>query len=272
MKLTQPIKWHGGKHYLAPWVIGHMPDHQNYVEPYFGGGAVLLAKDPEGINEVVNDIDDELMNFWAVLADPSYFEPFRRLVESTPFSESIFEEVDTAAYRKYAEGQVIVAAYRFFIRARMSRQGLLKDFATLSRGRTRRGMNEQVSAWLSAVDGLPDIHARLRRVAITRRPALDLIRQMDHEDTLFYLDPPYLHETRVTTNDYRFEMTEAQHEELLKALSGIKGKFLLSGYDNALYRTSALCHGWRCETKETPNNASSAETKEIKTECLWMNF
>ncbi len=69
-KLTQPLKWHGGKHYLAKRIIELMPEHVHYVEPYFGGGAVLLQKDPEGVSEVVNDIDGELMSFWDCLRAP----------------------------------------------------------------------------------------------------------------------------------------------------------------------------------------------------------
>ena len=62
MTLTQPIKWHGGKHYLAAKIINLMPEHIHFVEPFFGGGSVLLEKDPTGVSEVVNDIDGELTN------------------------------------------------------------------------------------------------------------------------------------------------------------------------------------------------------------------
>jgi len=44
--LTQPLKWYGGKHYLAQRIIDRMPRHLHYVEPFGGGLAVLLAKDP----------------------------------------------------------------------------------------------------------------------------------------------------------------------------------------------------------------------------------
>ena len=51
------------------------------------------------------------------------------------------------------------------------------------------------------------VSARLRRVVVLNRPALDVIKTQDGPNTLFYLDPPYLHETRVTTSDYQHEMT-----------------------------------------------------------------
>jgi DNA adenine methylase len=69
-----PLKWHGGKHYLAPKIVALMPPHLHYVEPFFGGGAVLLAKNPDGVSEVVNDLDGDLINFWKVLADEATFE------------------------------------------------------------------------------------------------------------------------------------------------------------------------------------------------------
>ena len=63
--VPQPLKWHGGKGYLAKWIISLMPPHVHYVEPFFGGGAVLLEKEPEGVSEVVNDVNAELSNFCA---------------------------------------------------------------------------------------------------------------------------------------------------------------------------------------------------------------
>lgn len=267
--LTQPIKWHGGKHYLADWIISHMPPHTHYVEPYFGGGSVLLRKDPEGVSEVVNDLNGGLTNFWRVVADDVSFARFMRLIEATPFSELEFRE---SCFNIDDLNPDPDSAAGFFVRARQSRQGLMKDFATLSRTRTRRGMNEQVSSWLTAIEGLPEVHARLKRVVILNRPALDVIRQQDGPETLFYLDPPYLHETRVTTSDYECEMSERDHHELLSCLATIKGRFLLSGYPSQLYERHARSHEWHCVTREIDNKASGAKNKQKKTECLWMNY
>jgi DNA adenine methylase len=269
--LTQPIKWHGGKHYLAQRIIALMPPHVHYVEPFFGGGSVLLQKDPEGVSEVVNDLNYELATFWAVLRSPEWFDAFVRLVEATPFSEALFDANGEQHYLP-TDNSPVASAWRFFIRARQSRQGLTKDFATLSRNRTRRGMNEQVSSWLTAIEGLPDVHARLKRVVILNRDAIDVIRSQDGPNTLFYCDPPYLHETRVTTSDYAHEMTPVQHRELLDVLSKIAGKFILSGYPSALYHQVESACGWHRLDIQIDNKASSAKEKEIKTESLWCNF
>ncbi len=266
MILNAPLKWHGGKSYLADWIISVMPPHHHYVEPFAGGLAVMLRKSPEGISEVVNDLDGELSNLWQVLKDESRFQEFTRRVEATPFSQVEFENANNS------NGDLVDRAVRFFIRCRQSRQGLRKDFATLSKNRTRRGMNEQVSSWLTAVDGLPDVHARLKRVVILNDDAVTVIRKEDSPNTLFYLDPPYLHETRVTTTDYAVEMTANDHIRLLSALGEIEGKFMLSGYPNAMYDDAAAANGWYRVEREIDCKASSSKEKPKRTEVLWMNY
>src|SRR5436309_15774391 len=79
--LVPPLKWHGGKHYLAGRIEALMPPHTHYVEPYAGGLAVLIAKDPDGVSEVVNDLDGRLTNFWKVLQDEAMFAEFHRSEE-----------------------------------------------------------------------------------------------------------------------------------------------------------------------------------------------
>ncbi len=268
--LVPPLKWHGGKHYLAAklWEIAKTIPHVHRVEPYFGGGAFTLASDPEGYSEVVNDINTGLVNFWQVLANESAFEEFSRRVLATPFSEKHFEDKEWPL----VNGSPIGRAVAFFIRCRQSMSGRMKDFAPLSRTRTRRGMNEQASAWMTCVDGLPEVHARLRRVVILNQDALEVIKSQDGPETLFYLDPPYLHETRVSTDEYAHEMTRDQHEELLKVLSQIKGKFLLSGYDSELYQAFEDARHWSRTSFDLPNNSSSSKEKKRMQEIVWMNF
>lgn len=267
--ITPPLKWHGGKHYLAKRIIALMPAHTHYVEPFAGGLSVLLAKSPDGVSEAANDLNGELHNFWTVLAHDQWFQEFRRLAEATPFAESFF---DAAAE---AEGKTLTnvgRAWLFFVHCRQSLAGRMKSFSGVTRTRTRRGMNNEVSAWLSAVDGLPAVHERLRRVLILNRPALDVIRGQDGPQTLFYLDPPYLHETRVTTADYAHEMTAGQHAELLSALSTVAGKFLLSGYRSELYDAAAEANGWTRHDFEVANHAAGGKAKRRMTECVWANF
>lgn len=242
-----------------------MPEHKHYVEPYAGGLAVLLAKDPVGVSEVVNDVNGELMNFWRVLQRPSTFDRFMRRLVATPFSE-----VEWQAAGALQSCDNVTRAAAFFVRCRQSRAGSFGSFAPLSRNRLRGEMNEQASAWINAVDGLTAVATRLRRVVVLNRPALDVIRTQDGPNTLFYLDPPYLAETRVTKEVYEHEMTRGQHEELLEVILKCKGKVMLSGYPSDLY--AEMLTGWPTADKVIDNKASSAKKKPEKTERLWVSF
>lgn len=275
MSVSQPLKWHGGKGAfngkLAKWIISLMPPHVHYVEPYFGGGSVLLHKEPEGVSEVINDVHGKLTNFWKVLQDDFMFERFQRIVQATPFSELEFWEASRGEHRELILDTMVAEAVRFFAINRQSRQGLMKDFATLSKTRTRRGMNEQVSSWLTAVEGLPEVHDRLKRVVILNSNAIDVIRREDTPVTCFYLDPPYLHETRTSSRDYEREMSKEDHELLLLELGKLSGVFLLSGYRSEMYDDAAELYGWRRHDFEIVNNASGKSRKDVKTECIWTN-
>jgi DNA adenine methylase len=275
-----PLKTHGGKSYLATRIIGLMPPHRHYCEPFGGGLAVLLARDPDdptlwvgadgsnrGVSEVVNDLDGRLMNFWRVLQGEETFARFRRQVEAIPLSRPHWDEAHAHPYGADA----VTDAVAFFVNARQSLAGRQKGFTSITRNRTRRGMNGNVSEWLSAVDGLPAVHARLRRVVIENMDALRLIPREDGPGTLFYCDPPYVHATRVSRGVYgEHEMSEADHRRLLDVLKQCKGKVMVSGYAMALYDTALA--GWHRHAFDLPNNAAGGAAKRRMIEVLWCNF
>ena len=282
-KLTQPLKWHGGKTYLALGIIELMRSHLHYVEPYFGGGAVLLARDPNrdwyegaedwtgaaaqrGCSEVVNDINGELTNFWRVLQRDVTFQKFLRAMQSMPFSEKEWQ--DAMEDQELKTG--LTRATKFFVCCRQSLAGRMNSFAPLSRSRTRGNINEQANAWLGAVEGLPAVHERLKSVVILNDDALTVIRKEDSPKTLHYLDPPYLHETRSSTDVYEFEMTDDDHRQLLEAIQNVEGKVMLSGYHRNLY--DKMLRNWNLKEFTKANNSSGAKEKRKMIECVWMNF
>ncbi|KKN74278.1 hypothetical protein LCGC14_0392170 [marine sediment metagenome] len=276
MKIRQPLKTHGGKYYLAKHIhrLAAKTDYKHRVITHGGGLGEFWNWHHKGISEVVNDTDLPLTNFWRVLQSPRQFSKFERGAQATPFGQEFWQQASCCVYPALItdpEGDWH-AALNLFINVRQSRQGLGKDFATLSRNRLRRGMSEQVSAWLSAIEGLPEVHARLKRVVILNDDALKVIKQQDGKQTLFYLDPTYLPETRAAKKVYRHEMTKKDHIKLLKLLATIKGKFLLSGYPSALYKKYQRQHGWNLTKIKIDNKASSKKTKDVKTECIWRNY
>jgi DNA adenine methylase len=268
-KVSPPLKWAGGKQPLANWIIGHFPKHSNYVEPFAGGLAVLLAKDHTDTSEVVNDLNRELTTFWQVLQNDTAFDRFRRRAEATPFSEAEWYEANVVGV--CLNNDPVETAWAFFVRCRQSLAGRMESFASVSTGRLRRGVNEQVSAWLTAVEGLPAIHQRLKRVLVLNRNANDVIRQFDKPETVTYCDPPYVQSTRTSPNVYEHEMSEGDHIRFLDTVLSVKNaNVVISGYGCDLY--ADRLKGWRRVEKDVPNNAAGGDSKRRMTEVLWMNY
>ena len=274
------IKYFGGKSYLAKDIVRLFPPHaeyHNFCELFSGGASVLFAHSTNNCAEFLNDLNGDLENFWRVLREPELYEGFLRTVQATPFSERLFQsELDTVLpYNAHP----IRRAVRFFILNRMSRSADFKTFATLTRNRIRRGMSEQASAWLSAIDGLAEVHDRLKGVVLLNKPALEVIDLLDDSKSLFYADPPYFGNERAGNGNYErvpggegCEMDIAAHIALLDKLACLKGKFVLSGYHSNMYDDYAAEYNWHLTEIASPLHSSGDDTKRIQTECLWRNY
>lgn len=282
---SRPLKWHGGKQYLAKWHQDIAKRARKYTTRAYGcmgGWGEGWTWDHEGIAEVCNDLNGALTNFWRVLQSPAKFPEFQRIVQAVPFSEPEWKDAwaDDEARKHWTIGihpdlytPNISAAVSFFIRYRQSRQGLGDNFATLTKKRTRGGMQEQVSAWLSCINGLSAAHRRLIRVLIVNPMKVwDFVKKYDDPNTLFYLDVPYYPDTRKVPDAYEFEMSCQEHDTLLDVLADIKGQFMLCGYSNDLYEAWRAAMGWNRYDMEIDNKSSSSKTKEIKIESVWANF
>jgi DNA adenine methylase len=271
-RLTSPLKWHGGKYYLTKPILDLMPkEHRHYVELFGGGLAVLWAKNPVGVSEVVNDVNGNLTNLYRVLKSEKLFAKFLRRVQAIPFSRIEWEE----ARQNLAEqpnARRVARAVWFFVLNRMSLAGRMKEFASISKTRTRGGMNEQVSAWQGVVEDLPAIHERLWRVVVENKPAIELMPAHDVEGCVQYCDPPYLACTRTAKNVYgEFEMSDKDHRRFLEVAKSLKhAKVLISGYPSELY--DKVLKSWNRRTFDRANSAAGGETKRRMTEVVWMNY
>jgi DNA adenine methylase len=257
--------WYGGKYSHLDWLLPLLPASHHYCEPFGGSAAVLLNRDPSPV-ETYNDIDSEVVNFFAVLREQR--EALIEAIGLTPFSR---EELRLACTEPLKPLSTLERARRFYVRARQVRTGLAQ---TASEGRwancvgtSRAGMAGAVSRWLGSVEGLAPIVTRLLRVQIENRPALDVIRAYDSPDTLFYCDPPYPHESRGDTKAYRYEMSDEAHAALAETLHSIKGKAAISGYHSKLM--DHLYKDWRSIEARTKLIHS---VKQPRTEVLWVNY
>lgn len=264
--------WYGGKFSHLDWLLPLLPATYHYCEPFGGSAAVLINRQPSPI-ETYNDIDGEVVNFFRVLRDNR--ESLLEAIGLTPFSR---EELRIAVSKDMQGLSDLERARRFFVRARQVRTGLAQ---TASEGRwahcvltSRAGMAGAVSRWLGSVEGLSEIAQRLLRVQIENGNALEVIERYDSPETLFYCDPPYVHESRSDIKAYKYEMNDLQHRELAHVLHKVSGRVALSGYDSPLMRE--LYHDWIVTAaparKAHSTNTSPNSGKQDRTEILWTNY
>jgi hypothetical protein len=160
------LRYHGGKWMLAPWLMSFFPDHRIYCEP-FGGGASVLMRKPRSYAEVYNDLDDEIVNVFRVLRDPTQSKELARLIHLTPWSRTEFY----AAYEPSEDP--LERARRTIARTYMA-------FGTTSRRANRTGFRAKayrqhqtgVQDWCNYPDAVASFAERLRGVTIEHRNAL----------------------------------------------------------------------------------------------------
>ncbi|WP_339416081.1 MULTISPECIES: DNA adenine methylase [unclassified Pseudomonas] len=262
---TPVIRYHGGKFRLAPWVLQHFPAHTCYVES-FGGAAGVLMQKARSYAEVYNDMDGDIVNLFRVFQAEQSRNALAEQLVLTPYSREEFE----LAWEP--TDNLVERARRTIIRAQMGfgSAGATKG-VTGFRIDTKRKYGTAQSLWTKYPEQIAAIGQRLAGVLIENRPAIEVIKAHDDSGTLHYVDPPYMHGTRyknaVSGRYYRYEMTDADHRDLIKTLLEAKGMVALSGYDSEIYRE--LLSDWSMNS--TSARISAGRGTSSRQECLWLN-
>ena len=250
------LNYPGAKWGMAKQICSLMPANRSYLEPFFGSGAVLFNKAPSAI-ETVNDIDGDITNFFKVLREQP--ERMAEAISLTPYSRDVFDD----AHENRGTDD-FDRAYRFAIRSKMGHGFKTYQKTGFKIDVYARERSYCVSCWNRLPEDLVNAAGRLKGVQIENQPALDVIRKFNHENVLIYADPPYLLDTR-GGKQYRHEMSEQDHMDLLETLLKHKGSVILSGYPSEMYDRELK--GWSRITRKSYNKNS-----DQRTEVLFCNF
>lgn len=252
------IKYPGSKWRIAKWIIDHFPPHHSYLEPFFGSGAVLFTKERSNI-ETVNDLDGNVVNFFEwVQKDP---ERLAKEIYWIPYARDVFEN---ACVQMNHETDSFYRAVTFCTRMMMG-CGFRTNETKVGWKKDVQGREAAYAAkqWCELPETILEAAERLRGVQIENRPALELIPRYNYPNVLIYADPPYVISTRYG-KQYRHEMTDHDHEELLYTLREHRGPAFVSGYDNPLY--NEILKDWHREEILTTTQSNTR-----RHEVLWMN-
>jgi len=257
--IKPPISYYGGKTTMAGRIAALLPAHRHYVEPFAGSLAVLLAK-PPAAHETVNDLDGDLVTFWRMLRDRP--GDLARACALTPHSRA----EQAGAYEP--AGDELERARRVWVLLTQGRSGTLRRTGWRHYADPRGSRHSMPDYLASYRDRIAAAAARIARVSLECRPALDVIDAYGrHAEVLLYVDPPYLASTRKSTN-YRHEMQRPeQHRDLAAALRSCRAAVVLSGYPSPLY--DDLYAGWHRIDLDT--GTGQGGTWSQRTEALWSN-
>lgn len=212
--MKSPLCYLGGKSRLAPIIVPRIPDHDCYCEPFCGAAWILFSKEPSRC-EVINDLDGELVTFWRVVQN--HLLPFLDYFKYAIVSRRIFDLENLKRPETLTD---IQRAVRYYYLQRLAFGGKPADrhYGTVTRGYPRLNLTD-------ISETLLEVHQRLERVNVECLDALDCIRRYDRPGTFFFIDPPYIFNTR----DYAVEFD--RFEALATLLAGIKGRFILTMTD-----------------------------------------
>lgn len=265
--ITRPVlRYHGGKYKLAKWIISHFPEHKVYVELCGGAGSVLMQK-PRSYAEVYNDKWDIVVNVFLVLRDKQSALELLRLIQLTPYSRTEFNSCGDVELSKITcpiekARLTILRSFAGFGSAATNAK-----YSTGFRANSLRSGTTPAHDWANYPNHIKSFVERLQGVVIENKDYRSIIEQQDSGETLFYMDPPYVHSTRNMQRGnaaYACEMSDTDHMEMAKIFNSIKGMAIVSGYDCPLYKE--IFKGWNKVHKK-----HFADGAAERVETLWLS-
>jgi len=257
-KTKSPVAYYGGKANLASEILPLIPRHVQYIEPFFGSGAIFWAK-PKSKNEVINDLNGSVTNFYYQLK--TNFDELQKMIQGTLHSEILY--IKAKKMLKDEDCPPLDKAWAFWVGCNMAFGHVL--FGGFAFGETGSGGSTK-----NKRDQFTDkFSKRLEHCEIFNRDAVELILLKDSESTFHYIDPPYVsseqgHYAGYTTEDF---------VKLLDVLKNIKGKFLMSSYpEDVLMKYRKECAWGSKDIKQVVLVSGKREETKYKTECLTMNY
>ncbi|MFQ5549806.1 MAG: DNA adenine methylase [Gemmatimonadales bacterium] len=206
----------GNKRLMAKEILPLVPAHRCYCEPFAGSAAVLLTKDPSP-NEVLNDLNGDLINFYRIVR--FHKDELVRELWHMPVSRSEF--YDAKAQPGLTD---IQRAARWFYRNKFGFGGKGEHF-----GRTKhRGPASREGLWWR----LEALCERLQDVILENQDWRSIFGFYDSSETFFFIDPPY-----VETEQYSSQRwSERDHVELAESVLSLRGSWVLTYNDHDLVR------------------------------------
>ena len=239
---------------MSNLICSLIPKHNRYIEPFFGGGSVFFLKKDIAEEEIINDKNYMIYNFWKVVKEDGFL--LYKKVLKIIYEDTDIRKPDYKIYKGEIEANNIEKAYAVFLLLHTSFSGEI-GLRFLKNEITKKAIKQKKQNILSS-------QLRLKKTTIYNKDALDIIKEQDKKDAFFYLDPPYPETYQKHYKGYSMQ----DFNKLTSLLKTIKGKFLLSCY---LKEGMNLDKNWIIKSK-TLNKKLSRLKATKRTEALIKNY
>lgn len=255
--MKTPISYYGGKQKMLEYILPLIPKHNVYVEPFFGGGAVFFAKPPSKI-EFINDLDDRVVNFYFVLK--TKFNELKQMADASLHSDYWYNKSKEILNNKsYSD---VERAFAFWYNVNNAYNSDLNGGLSFGKYSNKSNLFQNKKNRFTI-----HLSQRLENTTILNRDAIKVIEQLDGEETFFFIDPPY-----VSANMGHYDFyTKDEFLNLINTLKNVKGKFLLTTYDEPELKELANEMNWKQIKIEMQLSASGKKAAK-KIEVITMNY
>lgn len=248
------LYYYGAKYNIRRWTIGFFEHHKMFIDGFCGTAIIALSKPLAPEMNIVNDRSEMIVNYLRILQREETCAELARRLEFTPFARDEFCHLMKIMHTDPDPIE----------RARAFAAGSFMTPASITRP-TRKSFQPIQFRFDRAADGYyyPEkidklIEAcklagkKLRRYVIENQDVRELLPRYNHENILFYLDPPYPLDSRhrgKKTCEYNFELSDSDHEEIARMVHDSKSQFVIASNENEMYER--LYHNFEMHSTRT---------------------
>lgn len=260
-RIEPPFVWAGSKMNHLSHVLPFIPPSTKRFVDAFGGSGAVLLNTPFHELDVFNDLNSNVANFFMVLQNRDTMEELIGKLELLVHSREIFDSWrDKFRADRWDFDSKVDQAVAWYYTIQVSFSRLGRHY-----GRNMRASFETRRVY-ERIPYFEQVHLRIRHAYIENKNALELIKEFDSKDTVFYLDPPYW-DTHVGT--YKGPLFgDSEHKALIDLIGRLKGRVILSGSECPYYDEVDF---WSYKEKWPAEKKIKIESRsEGRMECLWV--
>lgn len=261
------IPWYGGKFAMCEDIISYIPlkKFNTFVEVFGGGSRVLINKPPSEL-EIYNDLDEDLVALFRCIKNMNKAKLLRNLLRETSYCEATFD---------YAIENYNASNLEEVERARLKFILITQSFNSSCRNWRKPTTPNIIETYYNRIVNMLDFVPRFKDVIIENMDFEKLIDIYDSDKTFFYLDPPYIGDTRGAKKVYKHDADDKLHIRMVDRLLNIKGMAIVSGYDHKLYDRISIDNWQKIKLGEYAKSSQKTSKGGVKTmgsEYIWKNY